>query len=141
MGTPPVHGGMGRGTPPPDFKEGVGGVPATEGGVATPPLSGCTDTSFSDGRWQGKRVVDREQWGVSPLPPHPMAGGVTPSEKIMEGGNTGDPPVQNQKNNKTLKGGVEPPRHFRTTGFPGLRLTGLDYLSKKCILSVSRVFF
>jgi hypothetical protein len=27
------------------------------------------------------------------------------------------------KNNKTLRGGIEPPRHFRTTGFPGLRPT------------------
>ena len=27
------------------------------------------------------------------------------------------------KINKTLRGGIEPPRHFRTTGFPGLRPT------------------
>ena len=25
--------------------------------------------------------------------------------------------------NETLRGGIEPPRHFRTTGFPGLRPT------------------
>ena len=30
----------------------------------------------------------------------------------------------------TLRGGVEPPRGKCPTGFPGLRRTGLDYLSK-----------
>jgi hypothetical protein len=43
VGTPPGHGGVGRGTPPPDFKEGSGGVPATEGGVGTLPPLRCTD--------------------------------------------------------------------------------------------------
>ena len=57
------------------------------------------------------------------------------------GGYTGDPTFKTRKTTETLKGGVEPPRHLRTTGFPGLRLTGLDYLSKKCILFVCRVFF
>ena len=35
------------------------------------------------------------------------------------------------KKAETLRGGVEPPRGKCLTGFPGLRLTGLDYLSKK----------
>ena len=36
-----------------------------------------------------------------------------------------------KKRTGTLRGGVEPPRGKCLTGFPGLRLTGLDYLSKK----------
>ena len=30
---------------------------------------------------------------------------------------------KNHKKDEALRGGIEPPRHFRTTGFPGLRPT------------------
>jgi hypothetical protein len=71
---------------------------------------------------KGGRIRLKGGGGYPVTPPPPGRGGWHDFFR-NGGGVSGIPPFQNQKTTKTLRGGIEPPRHFRTTGFPGLRPT------------------